>query len=451
VAATTAYNISASDDGWDVYYDGSYGLSGSGGIYHMDFSTGTYSKINSYIYSQQPFVSNFGVIWTAWQSWQGRYYSDVIKLGQANLTGPGCGADTTRDYPRAVDSFVFYDRKIGDGDWDLVTYVGDPDAQDTDERCAETALAGCAGNQRDSEFVSFKDKNGQMHPLIVWEDSRTGNWDIYLKDLLTGQEVPVCKCDGDQINPDITLDSDGQPFIVWQDNRNGNWDIYGTRAVTAQALAERYAPELHFKHDINNRGRNDFEPRTVNLMVDAAEKLVLTDGEVPDPSIKDLIDNPGQDNYLDLPGSPANPFHSYADDYKNQLGKEDYSITTYARVVPKAEGTGKTVIQYWFNYYYNNWLNNHEGDWEIFLEPGTQYAFMDTTGSASATIPSVDLSGLYGGWADFAGLWGQKRPLLCLTLFAMTVPQDPPSTATPGISPLPGPTLTSGRGWLTTR
>ncbi|MHB0867701.1 MAG: TolB family protein, partial [Thermoleophilia bacterium] len=261
--------------------------------------------------------------------------------------------------------------------------------------------------------------------------------------------------------------------IVWSTASTSPQNIYQNRlGERAQELAERYAPELHFRHDIDREDRNDFEPRPVNLMVDAAEKLVLTDGEVLDPAIQDLLDNLGQDNYLDLPGSPANPFHSYEDDYKNQLAVGDYPITTYARVVQKAEGTGKTVIQYWFNYYYNNWFNNHEGDWEMvevilnenlkpsdaayaqhgwpwkkgwnewglkktgthsqvfvaegshasyffesnalhFLEPGTPNAFTDTTGSAKAIIPAVDMNGLNGGWADFAGLWGQKKPTGC--------------------------------------
>lgn len=108
----------------------------------------------------------------------------------------------------------------------------------------------------------------QMYPdihgnLVVWQDNRTGNWDIYLKDLSDGtitvvgkgpgtQERPALFNDrivwqdnthgtydinlynvttgstsfiisgqGDQIRPAI-----GSDWLVWQDNRNGNWDIY---------------------------------------------------------------------------------------------------------------------------------------------------------------------------------------------------------------------------------
>ena len=56
---------------------------------------------------------------------------------------------------------------------------------------------------------------------IVWQDKRSGNYDIYMKDLLTGLETPICTALGDQMYPDISGD-----IIVWQDHRSGHWDIY---------------------------------------------------------------------------------------------------------------------------------------------------------------------------------------------------------------------------------
>ena len=58
--------------------------------------------------------------------------------------------------------------------------------------------------------------------LVVWQDSRRGNWDIYAFDLGTGMEFPISTAPDDQTHPDIW---DG--VVVWQDHRNGNWDIYG--------------------------------------------------------------------------------------------------------------------------------------------------------------------------------------------------------------------------------
>jgi hypothetical protein len=255
---------------------------------------------------------------------------------------------------------------------------------------------------------------------------------------------------------------------------------------TAQVLAERYKPELHFNHEFTRSDRNDFEPRAVDLIVDGAEKMVTTGGDIFFPSLQALVDNPGPDNYLDLPGSPGNPFDNYIDSYLAQIQEQPqkYDITAYARVVPKAEGSDKTVIQYWLNYYYNNWHNNHEGDWEIvevilnenlapeaaaysqhgkafrknwnewgfkktdthpkvfvaegshanyfceasilhFLDSSTPFGLKDRTGSASWTTPAVDMNWLSGGWADFAGRWGEERKWWWPRVINESGPQGP--------------------------
>jgi beta propeller repeat protein len=56
---------------------------------------------------------------------------------------------------------------------------------------------------------------------IVWKDERNGNWDIFMYDLTTGTERPVCTNPAEQSNPAISGDR-----IVWHDFRNGNWDIF---------------------------------------------------------------------------------------------------------------------------------------------------------------------------------------------------------------------------------
>jgi len=56
---------------------------------------------------------------------------------------------------------------------------------------------------------------------IVWSDSRNGNNDVYMYDILTGAETQITTNSATQSNPDISGDR-----IVWQDKRNGKWDIY---------------------------------------------------------------------------------------------------------------------------------------------------------------------------------------------------------------------------------
>lgn len=237
------------------------------------------------------------------------------------------------------------------------------------------------------------------------------------------------------------------------------------------ALAEAYKPELHFYHDINTPARADFEPRTVQLLVDVPGTMLVTAaGSIYAPTIKKLAENPQAGNYLDLPGTPASPGQDYANAYLGQLaGNPDgYPITAYARVVRNAEASGKTVVQYWFSYYSNNWYNTHEGDWEMvevilgadlapesvaysqhgnaltrswsgpglrkngshpkvyvargshanYFEPGAHYlggardpwGRADISGDASVAIPVLELDWAADaqGWMRYAGLWGQK-------------------------------------------
>ncbi|MBE0428690.1 MAG: fibronectin type III domain-containing protein [Thermoleophilia bacterium] len=338
---------------------------------------------------------------------------------------------------------------------------------------------------------------------IVWESAFTSG-QVLLHDLATGITQQVSSGSGSVYVPDISGER-----IAWSDSRQEPRILYTNRiGDTARELAERYAPELNFPHDIERNGRDDFEPRTVELMVDGAEKLVTGGGEIVGPTIQDLIENPGQDSYLDLPGSPANPLHSYIDKYLDQIGSDPhkYRKTAYARVVPGEAGTGKTVIQYWLNYYYNNWLNNHEGDWEMvqvildenlepeaaaysqhgfafkknwnefgfkkngthpkvyvaegshanyffeasalhFLDAATGWAYMDSTGSASSTIPEVEMDGLAGGWAGFAGMWGQEKPSLCFWCFDGPVgPAFQPGD--PWDQPIAWSNVTAGKGYL---
>jgi beta propeller repeat protein len=60
--------------------------------------------------------------------------------------------------------------------------------------------------------------------MAVWEDFRNGTWDIYAKNLVSGNTFPVFQGPGDQRNPAVS-----GSLVVWQDNRNGTWDVYAAR------------------------------------------------------------------------------------------------------------------------------------------------------------------------------------------------------------------------------
>ncbi len=77
----------------------------------------------------------------------------------------------------------------------------------------EVLVYGGAGDQR------YPDISGN---IVVWQDNRDGNWDIYGRDITTGNVFPICTEDGNQEFPAIS-----GHIVVWQDDRNSNDDIYG--------------------------------------------------------------------------------------------------------------------------------------------------------------------------------------------------------------------------------
>ena len=44
--------------------------------------------------------------------------------------------------------------------------------------------------------------------------------------------------------------------------------------------------------------------------------------------------------------------------------RDSFPNTIYAHIFTEDGGSRRDVIQYWFFYPYNDWINNHEGDWE---------------------------------------------------------------------------------------
>lgn len=65
---------------------------------------------------------------------------------------------------------------------------------------------------------------------VAWQDSRRGNWDIYVSTSSDGinwsTETRVTDSNDNQINPAIVVDGSNNAYIVWMDDRNGNQDIY---------------------------------------------------------------------------------------------------------------------------------------------------------------------------------------------------------------------------------
>ncbi len=91
----------------------------------------------------------------------------------------------------------------------------------TKDTSAGSSSVAVTANSSDHQYPAI-DGN-----IIVWQDNRNGNWDIYGYDLTTNQEFLICNDAGNQERPVVAGN-----WVAWQDDRKGNWDIFAYHLTT---------------------------------------------------------------------------------------------------------------------------------------------------------------------------------------------------------------------------
>ncbi len=81
------------------------------------------------------------------------------------------------------------------------------------------------------DFTAISDGNGGV--IVVWEDWRSGNQDIYIqkissegKAVWNNNGIAVVRSEGDQYDPALISDGKGGAIIVWWDISTPDWNIY---------------------------------------------------------------------------------------------------------------------------------------------------------------------------------------------------------------------------------
>jgi hypothetical protein len=90
------------------------------------------------------------------------------------------------------------------------------------------------------QIVSRIASDGAGGAIIVWQDVRNGDYDIYAQRIdvngvakWTPNGIPMCAAIGDQTQPFIEPDGAGGAVITWQDQRDGPIHVYAQRVNAA--------------------------------------------------------------------------------------------------------------------------------------------------------------------------------------------------------------------------
>jgi hypothetical protein len=134
----------------------------------------------------------------------------------------------------------------------------------------------------------------------------------------------------------------------------------------AQLLAQTYAPALYLVSQVppcdDTFDTDPYNPTSVDVFFGKSNvRLMSRHGLAKTAPMPADLPIDGNEYYLDI-HSPSPRVTSDRCVYAGNYGSAGGANTVYARVVRTAD---ETIVQYWLFYYINDWINVHEGDWEL--------------------------------------------------------------------------------------
>ena len=177
----------------------------------------------------------------------------------------------------------------------------------------------------------------------------------------------------------------------------------GSPERAAQELAGRYAPIVVVRDQSGpcDRDGEAYRPVPVETVLGRPE-IVLLDGNgvvvKRGPTAPDLA-GLGPEASLDFPGNPRRPGCGFEEDFL-VFGAGQPNVA-YAYVATEAGAPGRLVLQYWFFWYFDDYVNTHEGDWEF-----VQIVFPAATAAEALAVAPSEVGysqhsgGERAGWED---------------------------------------------------
>lgn len=199
-------------------------------IYMYDLSTGIETRVpSSFTIQYKPEIYGDIIIWNDMREEGMRIFMYDLLTGSEAKVSQNEGPSHAMAPNIYGDIIVWYDsRNWESGHYDI--YMCNLSTGEETPVCTDPADQVCPAVYGD---------------IIVWMDYRNGNSDIYMYNLLTGEETPVCTNPAYQSFPEVYGN-----VIVWEDNRDGNVDIYmydlsteTETPVTTQSV-DQYDPSI---------------------------------------------------------------------------------------------------------------------------------------------------------------------------------------------------------------
>lgn len=174
--------------------------------------------------------------------------------------------------PRLSGNIVVWaDNRAGNDNWNIYAY--------DINNATELVITDAPGNQMDPQIDS---------PWIVWWDYQER---IYLYNLETNQQQTILTTHGARL-PDVSV---ADHLVIWQDMRNGNWDLYGFDLSLQQEIPFIVAPRDQ-ENAIIDQGVIAFQSKTeggtfnINLL-DLASKQTFPIEQYSSPQLQPALSN----------------------------------------------------------------------------------------------------------------------------------------------------------------
>ncbi|ABN57144.1 MULTISPECIES: Ig-like domain-containing protein [Methanoculleus] len=191
--------------------------------------------------------------------------------------------------------------------------------------------------------------------MVVWEDGRNGNKDIYFSDTPGYTGDRITSDPASQERPSISGD-----YIVWQDDRNGDWDIYLYQRSTGE--------ETQLTDDTGDQWLPIVRGNYVAWYDDSSGDTNIVLYDIAAGSVKDVIEC---DAKTTIPGGSTEFKPALSEKYVAWVEEADERVHYYDIAAGEMKGpvSANTAIQSWPSLYGGiiAWEDNRNASPDIYM------------------------------------------------------------------------------------